>query len=318
MKRKEIEIWLPLLRTLKPESRYLVGVSGGRDSIVLLQLLIDAGFSNLIVAHLDHRLRGRASTADARFVERTARRLKLKCEIGATDVQELAKKEKGSLELAGRQARHTFFEKTSRKHRAVGVFLGHHADDLVETLLINLFRGTGLAGLASLREKSEIIIRKRRLILLRPLLHVWRDEIDGFVAKRALTFREDASNTDTLPLRNRIRRRVIPYLERTLERNVRQSLWRCAMIAAEEEALIDALIPAHANTTMSVVELRELPVAAQRRAVANWLRANSVAHAGFDVVERVRSLVEVNALAAKVNLPRDRHVRRRAKKLFIE
>jgi len=298
--------------------RCLVAVSGGRDSVALLHLLLGVGLRDIVVIHLNHRLRGPASDRDASFVERIARTAKLTCFIGSADVGKIAERQKISVELAGRQARHLFFAKASRKYHATRIFLGHHADDLVETLLINLFRGTGLAGLSSLRAVSEIDVDGCTLTLLRPLLHIWRKEIDAFLAAHKIAFREDASNADTAPLRNRIRRRVIPYLERTLDRKICPSLWRCAMIAAEEGPPENSGKSATAAGAIIVAELAALSIAAQRRVIAAWLRKNQISRVGFDLVERVRSLTEPNASTAKVNLPGARHARRRAKRLFIE
>src|SRR6202035_3588660 len=100
-------------------------------------------------------------------------------------------------------------------------------------------RGAGTAGLASIREVSTRRIDDVDLTILRPLLGVWRSEIDDYVRKHRLKFREDASNTNLAPLRNRIRLRVIPYLEKNLGRNIRQTIWRSATIAAEEEDWIE-------------------------------------------------------------------------------
>src|SRR5262249_36863188 len=138
------------------------------------------------------------------------------------------------------------------------------------------------------------------------------------VREHRLKFREDASNNDLTPLRNRIRRRIIPYLEKTLGRNIRQSIWRAAMIAAEEENWLEGKIPDSPNAELSVAKLRDLPVALQRRAILKWLRTHNVANVGFDVVENVRALLDRDARVAKVNLPQDRHVRRRSGKILIE
>jgi tRNA(Ile)-lysidine synthase TilS/MesJ len=133
-----------------------------------------------------------------------------------------------------------------------------------------------------------------------------------------LKFREDESNKDIAALRNRIRRRIIPYLEKTFGRNIRQNIWRAAMIAAEEETWIDSQLPNARGDDLAVGELRELPTALQRREILKWLRAHKIANVGFDVVEEIRALLQRNARVAKINLPQDRHVRRRCGKIFIE
>ena len=307
-----------LFRRFSPDARHLIGVSGGRDSVALLHHLVHVGYKKLIICHLNHELRGRSSTADARFVEKLAAKYDLDLEIGSADVRAVANDRKMSIEAAARDARYSFFAKVAKQKRCHTIFLGHHADDLVETFLINLFRGAGLIGLAAMREISMRSIEDVDLTIVRPLLGVWRDEIDRYVRKYRLKFREDASNKNLAPLRNRLRRRIIPYLEKTLGRKIRPSIWRAATIAAEEEAWIDRMAkhPDARHQRLSVEKLRGLPTALQRRFIMTWLREQSVADIGFDVIEGVRSLLD--AKIAKINLPKDRHVRRRAGKIFIE
>jgi tRNA(Ile)-lysidine synthase len=316
-----------LLHRFPPGARYLIGVSGGRDSVMLLDALVDLGYKKLIVCHLNHKLRD-ASGADARFVRKLVASHNTKIvwhaqvdlELGSVNVAALAKKKKMSIEVAAREARYSFFAGVARRRRCHTIFLAHHADDLVETFLINLFRGTGLTGLAAMREVFTRRIDDLGLTIVRPLLSVWRDEIDRYVREHRLKFREDTSNKNLGPLRNRIRRRVIPYLEKTFGRNIRQNIWRTATIAAEEENWIDNQVQVfpHREDHLSVKELRALPVALQRRTILKWLRAQGVSEIGFEAIERVRSLLDPTARAAKVNLPQDRHVRRRVGNLFME
>jgi hypothetical protein len=115
-----------------------------------------------------------------------------------------------------------------------------------------------------------------------------------------------------------MRNRIIPYLEKTLGRSLRQNIWRTAMIAAEEEKWLDTEVPDSTNAHFSVTRLRALPIALQRRAILKWLRTQNISDLGFDAIERVRSLADREAPIAKVNLPRDRHARRRAGKIFVE
>src|SRR5207249_7860407 len=200
----------------------------------------------------------------------------------------------------------------ARRRKCKTIFLGHHADDLVETFLINLFRGAGTAGLSGMREISTRRIDDVDLAIVRPFLGVCRKEIDVYVREHRIKFREDASNKNFDPLRNRIRHRVIRYLEKILGRNIRPAIWRTAAIAGEEEAWVDSQLAGSSNAGLSVTKLRALPVALQRRTIFKWLRAQNISEVGFDVVERVRSLLDQNARVAKINLAQDRHVRRRA------
>jgi tRNA(Ile)-lysidine synthase len=317
------------LRGFTPDGRYLIAVSGGRDSVALLHWLHQRGYRKLVVCHLNHQLRGRSSDADARFVEQLAAQCDVDLEMGSTNVRALAAKQKISIETAAREARYQFFAQVAKRGRCRTIFLGHHADDLVETFLINLFRGSGTTGLGAIREVSKRRVEGVDLTIVRPFLGVWRREIDRYVGRHRLKFREDASNKNLGPLRNRIRGRVIPYLEKALGRNIRQSIWRAAVIAAEEEHWIEDQLPnatdadlragaSSAEAALSVAELRDLPIALQRREILKWLRTRKITNVGFDVVENVRSLLDHNSRVAKVNLPQDRHVRRRAGKIFIE
>jgi tRNA(Ile)-lysidine synthase len=234
-------------------ARYLIGLSGGRDSVALLHGLISLGYERLIVCHLNHRLRGRSSDADARFVKTLVERYNQKLagqtlrlpptrtgkrsprpitdggiefEPGSANIRALGKQKKMSIEAAAREARYGFFAETARRRNCRTIFVAHHADDLVETFLINLFRGAGNAGLAAMQEISTRQIDGVDLTIVRPFLCVWRKEIDDYVAEHRLKFREDTTNKSLTPLRNRIRHRIIPYLERMLGRNIRQNIWR--------------------------------------------------------------------------------------------
>src|SRR5438105_8643825 len=263
MRRQRIQFESDTLRKFPPHSRYLIGVSGGRDSVALLHWLISLRYERLIVCHLNHRLRGRSSDADARFVQRlverynqefvgqaprlprsrigkrsarpTTPRSDLHFELGAANVRALAQKRKMSIETAARDARYAFFAETARRRNCRTIFVAHHADDLVETFLINLFRGAGSAGLSAMQETSIRRIDRLELTIVRPFLRFWRKDIDEYVGEHGLKFREDATNKNLRPLRNRIRHRIIPYLEKTVGRNIRRNIWRTAIIAAEEE-----------------------------------------------------------------------------------
>ena len=309
-----------LLRNFPPTHRYLIGVSGGRDSVALLHFLLDAGYRKLVVCHLNHQLRGAASRADAHFVEKIARELGLDCEIGSTDVGALAKQSKSSIETAARFARFAFFVEVARRRRCPRIFLAHHADDLVETALLNLFRGASPGGMAAMRKVSVHRVGKTQLTILRPLLGIWRSEIDAYVSERRLKFREDATNRTLHSSRNKIRHRILPDIEKQFGRDVRKTIWRAAQIWSEEEVLLDSLGSAELISAahLSVAALRKMPIALQRRMILGWLRSRKVSDISFDVVENVRALIEPGTKLAKMNLPRDRHVRRRAGKIFIE
>ena len=290
----------------------LIGVSGGRDSVALLHWLAGRGH-RLIVCHLDHGLRPE-SRDEARFVERLA--LGLGCEfVGKCEnVAARAKRMKCSIETAAREARYAFFAKVARERGVRRLFLAHHADDQVETFLFNLLRGSGAAGLGAMRASSM----RGDLEIVRPLLGIWREEIDRYIAEHGLEFCEDASNADPRHTRNRVRHEILPMLAKAFGREVRGALLRSADILREEDAFLSALpeLGMAASVQLSVKDMREMPVAMQRRVLLAWLRGRGIAEVGFEEVERVRALLA--GRVAKVNLPGGKHARRRAGKMFVE
>lgn len=298
------------------DQRCLIGVSGGRDSVALLHLLLGAGFKKLIVCHLDHGLRAE-SAEDARFVAALAKQLGLKLASARVNVATLAKREKQSLETAAREARFAFFARVARAEKCPRLFLAHHADDQAETFLFNLFRGSAAAGLAGMRPLTTRTIGTVTLQIARPLLGMWREEIDAFIAERAIAFREDASNTDPRHTRNRMRHEIIPAIERALGRDIRRGVWRAAEILRDEDDFFAARPELRdLPETLETSALRAQPVALQRRIIHAWLKAQSVADVGFAEVEAVRGLLA--GRRAKVNLPGALHARRRAGCIFLD
>jgi tRNA(Ile)-lysidine synthase len=291
----------------------LVGISGGRDSVALLHWLHDRGHRRLIACHLDHGLRAE-SREDARFVARFARELGCLCVVSRANVGALAKRRKLSVETAARAARLEFFERCARKHGTTRVFLAHHADDQVETFLFNLLRGAGTGGLAGMASVTTI----GGLTMARPLLGVWREEIDAYCERHQLPWREDASNASRAHTRNRLRHDALPALSAAMGRDVRQALWRAAeLLRAEDEVL--SLAPEDVQALegkLEVESVRVLPLALQRRVIHAWLQREKIADVGFVEVEGVRSLLAGDV--AKVNLPGKRYARRRAGRIFCE
>ncbi len=247
----------------------LIGVSGGRDSVALLHALVERGERALVVCHFDHALRPE-SAAEAEFVADLARGYGLPCEI---ERRTAPLREKHSLETAARVARYAFFSAVAARRECPRLYLAHHADDQAETLLFNLLRGSGAAGLGGMRPASQ----RGALTLHRPLLGTWREEIDRYVAAHALRHCEDPTNRDLLHTRNRMRHEIIPFLEKTLGRNVRAALWRSAEILGAEDDLLSSLTPPTVPAAeLEVAILRALPLALQRRAVQAWLGGNGV------------------------------------------
>ena len=201
---------------LAPGERVVVAVSGGLDSMVLLHLLhrlARATRWQLVVAHFNHQLRGRASDADEAFVRETADRLKLPCAVDRAAIGRVARARRLSLEMAARELRHAFLARAARAHGARVVALAHHADDQVETFLLRLLRGAGGEGLAGMKPSApspaDADVR-----LVRPLLEFSRSSLAAYARRHRLRFREDASNACRDIPRNRVRHELVPRLRR--------------------------------------------------------------------------------------------------------
>lgn len=281
--------------------------------MALLHALVAVGWKHLIVCHLDHGLRGAASRRDAAFVQAAASRFGLVSETGLAQTAQFASENGLSVELAARTIRHEFFHTCARKHRCSRLLLAHHADDQIETILFNFLRGSGLAGLSGMKTSSQL----GNLTLLRPLLGVSRSEIDAYIQRKRVAYREDQSNSSPAHTRNRLRHAVLPEIERAMGPAFRQAILRNSVILAEENALLDSLSPPPARE-LPCAKLREIPLALRRRTVLNWLRLQKITDAGFAEVERVLSLLDVASGPAKINLPGNRHARRKQGKIFLE
>jgi tRNA(Ile)-lysidine synthase len=288
-----------------PES-LLVGVSGGVDSVVLLHALVKAG-RQPVVLHFDHGWRAE-SGADGAWVRALAVQLGLKYVGG-----KMRASARGPREAEARAARYAFFAKIARRLGVFHLVLAHHADDQVETFLMQLLRGSGAAG-----RGMDPVSEREGLVLHRPWLGVWKKEIMGYARRHKLTWREDATNGDTRYRRNLVRRRVLPYLQKQVGAHAAENLWRAAEIVRAESEWLDALCVDHAQEPeLSVKALRGAPLARQRRTILRWLQGREVKDISFANVEAVRNLLE-NRVPAKVNLSEGRFARRRTGKLFVE
>jgi tRNA(Ile)-lysidine synthase len=293
-----------------PQAVALIGVSGGRDSMALWHALHASGWERLVVCHLDHGWRPE-SAAESRMVAATAER------YGSQAVVDRCATPPAG-EAAARRIRLEFFARIATEQTAEAVYLGHHADDQVETLLWNLCRGAGASGLSGMAPACWHTVGGVRLRLRRPLLGTWRAEIDAYVAAHRLTYAEDSSNADPRYTRNRLRHQLLPEMERLLGREVRRALWRSAeILAAEDEWISAAPELQDLPVELPAARVRAQPLAMQRRMLLAWLRGQGLPEIDFADVEAVRSLLDVEG-AAKVNLPRGYHARRREGRLFIQ
>lgn len=276
-----------------------VAVSGGSDSVALLRLLqpfCKRKRIGLYVLHYNHRLRNRASDGDARFVARLASRLHLSCHTG--DWASRCPSTGASLEMAARAARQAFFRQSTRDLRLDAIATGHTADDVAETLLLRLARGSGSSGLAGLRPAHRI----SGVRFIRPLLDLDHTVLQAWLRSIRQGWREDASNADVSIARNRVRHVVLPWLERHWSPSLRAKLRQSASILRDEDALLDewaaAFLNEHATVSRTRIgeterhlpqrALQAMPVALRRRVVRRWLiDAGHAEAAGWEHVEQL-------------------------------
>lgn len=186
------------------ENTFLLACSGGVDSVVLAHLCnsLDLDF---LIAHCNFNLRGTESDADESFVRNLGGKLKKEIVVSHFDTIGYINKNKVSVQMAARDLRYAWFAEIMKEHRLKTLVTAHHADDKLETFLINLSRGTGIEGLRGIPEKTDSIAR--------PLLAFTRDQIEAYAGEEQISWREDPSNTDTKYLRSKIRKELVPHLK---------------------------------------------------------------------------------------------------------
>jgi tRNA(Ile)-lysidine synthase len=313
-----VKLDIPWLKEAPRHARLLVGVSGGADSVALLHLLAEAGFGKLIVCHLDHHLRGRASTGDAHFVKRLAAKLGFLSEIGREEVGQRMKERAESLETAARNARHEFFASCARQHRCNKVLLAHHADDQAETVLWNLLRGSH--GLKGMRDEQVLSVDGRKLKLIRPLLGLRHAELVAWLEERGLRWREDASNHLPVALRNRLRAEVFPLLREVTGRDAVMAFVRAAQDCRErdemERLLLDEARLLDPQGRLHLPALRKLPQVLQRAAIRDFLMKAGIPSIDRALLDRALELTDPTASPA-LNLQGGGQLRRSGGRLKI-
>jgi len=216
-------------RLLAPEDRVIVGFSGGMDSVTLLDVLLSLGY-HCVAAHCNFHLRGEESERDAAFVKQWCEHIGVEMVSVDFDTYRYATTHKISIEMAARELRYEWFEDMRKQHHANVIAVAHHRDDLVETVLLNLIRGTGIRGLTGISPKNNSIVR--------PLLCVSRDEIEAYVDERKLPFIFDSSNSDDVFVRNFLRLNIMPLLEK-INPSVKNAMYRTARHVGEAKKIYD-------------------------------------------------------------------------------
>jgi tRNA(Ile)-lysidine synthase len=303
----------------------VVGVSGGPDSLCLLETLRQAGYS-IIVAHFNHQLRPESSQ-DARMVEKTASRLMLGSHIDGADVRAYAEQEKLSIEEAARNLRYRFLFKLARERNAQAVAVGHTADDQVETILMHFLRGSALNGLKGMSYRSNIKMFDPEIPVVRPLLSMWREETVVYCAANGLRPHYDSSNDSIDFQRNRIRHLLIPNLE-SYNSKFRETVLRMSQALKGDYSLLMEMLETAWQETVAGVEENSIIFDSERLSRCSvGLQRNLVKHAmqtlspevdvSYATLERAANAINNPAHFSRVDLKGGLRMFREATYLYI-
>ena len=302
---------IPPPKWLDPKEPYLLGLSGGRDSVALYHWLAENGFQKIICCHLNHGLRDDESEDDERFLRKL---LGADLRVDRVNVTELAKSESLSIETAARDARHRFFEKCATQTGINHILLAHHADDQAETILFNLLRGA--AGLKGMKTRQEL----GPLTFLRPFLDVRRKTINQYLSSLNHSFRDDSSNLEPFATRNRLRNEVIPLLSEIMKRDVIPNILRASDHHRELENTADTYLSSveilDPQGRLHLPTLRSLPQALQKRSIHQFLLSHQIPNLTSAHVEQALTITNPDA-PPSINLPGGQRLRRKEARLFI-
>lgn len=295
---------------LRKDQPIIVGVSGGPDSLCLMEVLRQAGYP-IIVAYFDHQLRPE-SPGDGRMVEKIATRLMLRCVIDGADVQAYSEEYKLSVEEAARNLRYRFMFDLARQYKAQAVAVGHTADDQVETILMHFLRGSGMNGLKGMSYRSIIKSFDPVIPIVRPLLDVWREETVVFCAVNGLRPHYDSTNDSLNFQRNRIRHLLIPTLE-TYNPKFREAVVRMShslksdyafIIESLEETWKEMLVEAHETfLCFNAARLASASKGLQRNLVKHAMRIlRSSTEVSFQALDRAIGVINSTEVSANADL----------------
>ena len=242
---KAIENTIAEFNMVLPRETLIIGVSGGPDSIALLNIIYH-NFAKqfglkIHVAHLHHGLRGKESDSDAVFVNKVSSQLGLPCTVLKIDIAALAKRKKMTIEEAGRYARYDFFNKLADKIGATKILVAHNSDDNVETFLMRIIRGSGPKGLEGIPPVNGRIAR--------PLIRVSKKQILDYCKVNSISYVIDSSNSETKYFRNFVRRKVLPLLE-TVNPKAGEAVLNTMKLITSQQDFIRSEVLKYSNTLL--------------------------------------------------------------------
>jgi tRNA(Ile)-lysidine synthase len=223
---------------LKKNSKILIAVSGGVDSVVLLDILFQIAETEgyeISIAHYNHKIRETTSDSDELLVTSLAKKYKLKIYIDSSDVKSAAKKNNQSIELTARNLRYAFLDRISKSLDYHNIAMAHTADDSAETVMFNLLRGTGLTGLSGIPKVRNL---SRKIQIIRPILNFRKSTLYDYAAKRNLKWNEDETNLLSIYSRNRIRNDLLKKIENEYNPQIIETLNRTAAIIKSADDFI--------------------------------------------------------------------------------
>jgi len=235
MKQKILET-IKKYNLIEAGDKIVIGVSGGPDSICLLHILNELKNElnfEIVVAHINHMIRKEADI-ETEYVKNFCDRLKIECYIKRIDVVKIANNLKRGTEETGRQIRYEFFEEVFKKTNSNKIATAHNNNDKVETILMNILRGSGSSGLKGIEP-----IREEKFI--RPLIETSRDEIEEYCKLNKLNPKIDKSNSENIYTRNKIRNIVIPYIKKEFNPNIIKTINRLSNVATEENEYLEKI-----------------------------------------------------------------------------
>ena len=280
------------------QGKYVVAVSGGVDSVVLLHLLNKHKDLELIVAHFDHGIRSE-SADDKKFVEELAKKYGLIFEYKE------GKLGKDASEEIARKARYKFLHQVKEKYHAEAIVTAHHQDDVIETMCINILRGTNRKGLTSLKNTADI---------RRPLLHVPKKDIISYAREHHLQWQEDSTNTNETYLRNWVRNKVIKKLSEEQRQELIKVYESTAALNTSLESILEQLVP---QSTLDKRILSSLDHKASTELTAHWLRKNNLREFDSKTLERIVVEAKTRAIGKKIPVYSNKYVLIEKDKLSI-
>jgi tRNA(Ile)-lysidine synthase len=295
---------------IQKQDKVIVGVSGGSDSVALMHLLkcmteeIDF---EIIVVHINHKLRGNDSDQDERYVKEICSQYNIKCYSKSIDIEAAAKENKVSIEVAARNARYNYFEEIRKLVTGTKIAVAHNSNDQAETIFMNLIRGTGIDGLVGMEYSKGIIIR--------PMLNFEKSMIDEYCFLNNLQPRIDKSNFENIYTRNKVRLDLIPSIEKAFGVDFSKSINRMSNIIREDRDFIESVVKTHindvyfdkANNNLKIFDknFSNLHKAIQRRLIRKSIEilVNKLTNVENQHIEKILELFESGKVGKEISLP---------------